>query len=66
MLGKSLLEYSDVLGFGASMILFHLKAHSITFSKYLESRHIDAREMYKYVPTIVVSDEIDLRFLFDY
>jgi hypothetical protein len=31
-----------------------------------ESRHIDGREIYKYVPTIVLSDEIDLRFLFDY
>jgi len=37
-----------------------------TFNKYLESRHIDGREIYKYVPTIVLSDEIDLRFLFDY
>jgi hypothetical protein len=48
------LQFSDVLGLGTSIILFHLKAHPVTFSKCLESRHIDGRMMDKYVPTLVV------------
>jgi len=59
--GKNLqvlvLEFLDVLGFEASMILFHLKAHTVTFSKALESRHINGRIMDKYIPTIVLTDE---------
>jgi hypothetical protein len=48
---------SDVLGLGPSIILFHLKAYTVTFYKSLESRHIDGRIVNKYVPTLVLTDE---------
>jgi len=51
------LKFSDVLGLGTSIILFHLKAHPITFCKCLESRHIDGREMDKYFSTVVLTDK---------
>lgn len=39
------------------MILFRFKAHPVTFSEALESRHNDGRMMDKYIPTIVLTNE---------
>jgi len=51
------LKFSDVLGLGTSIILFHLKTYPVTFSEALESRHIDGREMDKYVLTAILTDK---------
>jgi hypothetical protein len=50
-------KLSDVLGLGPSIILFHLKAYTVTFYKSLESGHIDGRIVNKYVPPLVLADE---------
>jgi hypothetical protein len=62
-LSSLVLNFSDVLGFGASRIFFHLKAHPVTFGETLESGHNDGRVVDKYIPTAVLTDEPKSSFL---
>ena len=46
------LKLTDVFGHRASITLFYVKAHTVTFSQGLESRHINGGVVNKYVLTV--------------
>jgi hypothetical protein len=52
-----LLRLNDVLGYGSSVALFHVKTYFFAFSEGFEAWHGDGGKVNKYVPTFFFFNE---------
>jgi hypothetical protein len=52
-----LLRLNDVLGYGSSVALFHVKTYFFAFSKSFEAWHGDRGKVNEYVPTVFFFNE---------